>query len=210
MEDLRALQRATSRLGRHRHEAKRARAKTLPPLLAFTDPDRSGDLFALAARLPRGAAIVYRSFGAPDAQVTAWRLRRISWRRGVKLLIGADDALARRVNADGVHLPERLAARIPALRARRWLVTTAAHTPKAAQRALRLGANGVVMSPVLPSNSPSARAPIGVLRLAATVRRLRAPIYALGGVKGSNAARVAATGVVGLAAVEAFAAGPRT
>lgn len=205
MQELSALERATHRLGRKRQDAKRGGAKALPALLAFTDPDRSGDLAALTRRLPRGSALVYRSFGAADAEAVAWRLRQIAWRRGLKLLVGADPALARRVKADGVHVPERLASTLPALRSRQWLLTAAAHSPMAARRALRLGADAVVMSPALPSHSPSAGAPIGLLRLALAVRRLRAPAYALGGIRGNNAARVAATGVVGLAAVEAFA-----
>ncbi|HET9185321.1 MAG TPA: hypothetical protein VFN82_04185, partial [Solirubrobacterales bacterium] len=41
--------------------------KGLPSLLFFTDPVRTPDAEALAERLPRGAAIVFRAFGAPDA-----------------------------------------------------------------------------------------------------------------------------------------------
>ncbi|MFZ3007547.1 MAG: thiamine phosphate synthase, partial [Phenylobacterium sp.] len=85
--------------------------KPLPHLLYFTDPVRTPDPEAVAARLPKGAAIVYRTFGAPDADIVALRLKAIARRRGLKLLIGADESLAARVGADGVHLPERLVSR---------------------------------------------------------------------------------------------------
>ena len=180
-------------------------AKALPGLLAFTDPQRSGDLLALAAQLPRGAALVYRSFGAVDALATARRLRKITWRRGVLLLVGFDSGLARVIGADGVHLPERFLGRLPALSRTGLLLTAAAHSPAAARRALRLGADAVVLSTVMRSASPSAGRPIGILRLARLARTLDGPVYALGGIDAGNARRIAATGVAGLAAVGAFA-----
>lgn len=193
-----ALQRAAAKLG-----SKRAAGKRLPPLLAFTDPHRSGDLFALAARLPRGAALVYRAFGAQDRLEVAQGLRRITWRRGALLIVGADADLARRVHADGLHLPERMAGALPFLRDFR-LTTVAAHSPRAVARALALGADAVVISPVFESNSPSAGRPLGALRTARIVRDTKGAVYGLGGIDGRNAARAAATGLAGLAAVEAF------
>ena len=172
-------------------------------MLAFTDPQRSGDLLALAASLPRGSALVYRAFGAPDRLETAWRLRRVTWRRGVLLIVGADADLARAVRADGLHVPERRAADLPRLRAFR-LLTVAAHSPRAAARGLSLGADAVVISPVFESRSPSAGHTLGVLRAAQWVRGAKGAVYGLGGIDGKNAARAAATGLAGLAGVEAF------
>lgn len=193
-----ALRRAARRLGRNAKSAKR-----LPPLLAFTDPRRSGDLPALAARLPRGAALVYRAFGAADRLETAWALRRITWRRGVLLIIGADVDLARAVRADGLHLPERAGGQASRLRDFR-LLTVAAHSPSALRRGLAFGADAVVLSPILASDSPSAGRPLGVQRTARLVRGAKGAVYGLGGIDGKSAGRVAATGVAGLAAVGVF------
>lgn len=163
---------------------------------------RTPDPEAAAARLPRGSAIVYRAFGAADAQAVALRLKAIARRRGLKLLIGADEALAARVGADGVHLPERLASRARRIRAKHpnWLITAAAHGPRAA----RAQVDAVVVSAIFPSNSPSAGGPLGALRLARIVSAARSPVYALGGVNQTTAARLLATGVVGIAGVEVF------
>lgn len=172
----------------------------LPGLLAFTDPARTPDVEAVASSLKPGEALVYRAFGAPEAPAVARRLRKITARRGVLLLIGADIALARKVRADGVHLPERLAHRASALRrARRdWIVTVAAHSPRAA----RMEADAAVVSAIFPSRSPSAGAPLGVIRLARMARRTATPLYALGGVNNKTARRLLPAGVIGLAAVE--------
>lgn len=172
----------------------------LPGLLAFTDPARTPDVMALAESLRPGEALVYRSFGATDAEPVARALRRITRRRGVLLLIGADVRLARAVGADGVHLPERMAYRAPALRRARprWLVTIAAHSPRAA----RVAADAAVVSAIFPSRSPSAGRPLGVLRLAQIARRTATPVYALGGINNKTARRLLPAGVVGIAVVE--------
>jgi thiamine-phosphate pyrophosphorylase len=61
-----------------------------------------------------------------------------------------------------------------------------------------------VVSAIFPSNSPSAGAPIGPLRLARLVRAAGGPIYALGGINDKTARRLLPAGLVGLAAVEAI------
>jgi thiamine-phosphate pyrophosphorylase len=172
--------------------------------LFFTDPARTPDPEAVARTLPRGAAIVYRHFGAPGAEAQARRLQAIARARGLKLLIGADAALAARIGADGVHLPQRLARRAGPLKRARpdWIVTAAAHGLRAAR--VR-GPDAVVVSPALPSRSPSAGKPLGAVRLAILVRAAHRPVYALGGVTNETARRLIDAGLVGLAAVEGLA-----
>ncbi len=178
----------------------------MPALLFFTDPRRTPDPAAVAARLPRGAAIVYRHFGAADAEAQARRLEAIARARGLKLLIGQDAALAARIGADGVHLPERLARLAPALKRAHpgWIVTSAAHSLAAAKASL---ADAVVLSVALPSQSPSAASvrALGPIRLAARVRAAGRPAYALGGINNKTARRLLDAGLVGLAAVEGLA-----
>jgi thiamine-phosphate pyrophosphorylase len=178
--------------------------KGLPTLLFFTDPTRTPDVEAIAAGLPRGAGVVFRAFGAPDAADRARRLRAIARARGLLLLIGADADLARRVDADGVHLPERLAGRARRLKGVNpgWIVTAAAHSLTAARRARAAGADAVVVSPVFASNSPSAGAPIGPVRLALLVRQAGGPVYALGGINDRTARRLKGAGLAGIAAVD--------
>jgi thiamine-phosphate pyrophosphorylase len=180
--------------------------KPLPPLLFVSDPDRTPDPAAIARRLPRGAGVVFRAFGSPDAGPRAKALAAITRDRGVVLLVGADEGLAVSTGAQGLHLPERLAARLPRLRARhpRRLITAAAHSPLAIRKAARLGADAVLFSAIFESRSPSAGRPIGPVRLAAIARAAPVPVYALGGVDVKNARRLVASGVVGIAAVDAF------
>lgn len=187
------------------------RGKPLPNLLFFTDPARTPDPEGVAERLPPGAAVVFRAFGAPDAAEQGARLREITRRRGLGLLVGADEGLALGIDADGLHLPERLSADLARLRAAHpdWLITLAAHGEAAARRGAAAEADALVASPVFPSRSPSAGAPLGVEGLERIVRAVRTPVYALGGVNAATAARLANTGIVGIAAVEALSASSR-
>jgi len=184
-----------------------ARGVTLPSLLFFTDPARVPDPTTVAERLPRGAGIVFRAFGAPDAVEQGRRLRAIANERGLLLLVGAHANLADGIGADGLHMPERLAADIPRLRAEhaRYLITVAAHDLGAMQAAERAGADAIVVSPVFPSNSPSAGEPLGLKGLEDLIAATPLPVYALGGVRARTVTQLIGGGLVGIAAVEALA-----
>jgi thiamine-phosphate pyrophosphorylase len=199
--DLARLQRIARTLSRAARARKPHRDLKLPAIILVTDPERTPDPVALANRLPRGAAIIYRAFGQKGARKTARRLAAVARRRGLVLLIGAD---AVRIAGAGVHLPERQAHRAGALKRARpgILVTAAAHSLTAAICARRAGADAVLLSSVFRSKSPSAGRPLGPVRFAALVRAAGLPVYALGGVKTKNAPRLMSSGAAGLAMVE--------
>jgi thiamine-phosphate pyrophosphorylase len=177
-------------------------ANPLPRLLFLTDPDRTPDPDAIVETLPPEVGVIYRPFGAPDAVDRGRHLVAIARRRGLTLLAGADPELALAIGAAGLHLPERLADRLPALRAAHpeWILTAAAHGPEA----IRAEADALLVSPVFPSNSPSAGGPLGVEAFTALVAASKAPVYALGGVTAATAPLLADTGAAGLAGIEAF------
>lgn len=151
--------------------------------------------------------MIYRAFGRADAEAVGHALRRATRKAGVILLVGADPRLARRIHADGVHLPQRLAHLAPRLRKARpdWLVTAAAHDGAALLRAQGFGADAVLVSAVFTSRSPSAGEALGPVRFESLVRRAKSPVIALGGINAPAAGRLRLSAAAGLAAVEAFA-----
>ena len=174
----------------------------LPPLLFFTDPERTTRPWETAARLPAGSGVVFRHFGRADAKDTALRLREATARRDVLLLIGLDAELAERVGADGVHLPERALdqARALSLAQPNWSLTGAAHGLAALEHATDLDA--VVISPVFQaSGASSVKPPLGVEGLRGLVTASDRPVYALGGIDGGNARSLIGSGACGLAGV---------
>ena len=197
-----ALAGTAARLGRAARRRKPA-ARALPSLYFLTDPDRTPDPARVMRRLPGGAAVIFRPFGRPDALRDAAALRALAHSQGLVFLVGADAGLAARLAADGVHLPERLMGLAPRLRRGhpRWLITGAAHGPRALARAARLGLDAAVLSVVFASQSPSAARAMGPRRFAALARAARLPVIALGGVDDRTARRLIGSGAHGLAAI---------
>lgn len=168
-------------------------------MLVFTDPERSGDIEALAGAVPAGWALVFRHFGARNAAEMAEKLRLITRRAHVRLLIGADAELAASVGADGVHWPE---AKVRA--ARKWsgrfaLSTMSAHTASLLDLPAGSSVQARVLSTVFESESRSAGVAMGALKLRQVAGKTAAPLYGLGGINAQNAACVATS--CGLAGV---------
>lgn len=179
----------------------------LPPLLFFTDPARTPRPWETAARLPAGSGVVFRSFGAADARETGLRLREATRRRDGLLLIGLDPELAETVEADGVHLPERVLNRAAELAAARpgWRITGAVHSAEALAGAD--GLDAAVLSPVFRAGGASAGRPaLGVEGFADLARTATVPVYALGGLDAGNARAMIGSGACGLAGVSAIRA----
>jgi len=193
------------RRARQRKSSSRA-GRAAPHLWFLTDPARTPDPVEAIAALPRGAVVVYRTFGAPDRLAVARELRRITRGLGLKLLIGRDWRLAAAVGADGVHLPQRLMGMGPRLRRARphWLISAAAHDAAAIVAASRMGLDALLVSAVFPSRSPSAGRALGPVRFAALTARSRVPVIALGGVNDATAVRLRSGKAAGLAGVDSL------
>ena len=205
--DAEILWEAACVLARDAAKVSRARGRAgpdLPPLLFFTDPDRTPRPWETAARLPAGSGVVFRHFGRADALGTAQRLRAVTLDRGVRLLIGLDAGLAGAVGADGVHLPERALDRAEALAVARpdWIITGAAHSRPVLETP---GLDAFVVSPVFPAGGASAERPaLGLKALSEWVGAAPCPIYALGGIDGANAQALVGSGACGIAGVSAI------
>ena len=201
-DDARALWDAATALNRAAAAVSPSVAR-LPPLLFFTDPDRTSRPWETAARLPAGSGVVYRAFGAADAIQTGRRLREATRGAGVKLLVGRDADLAEVLEADGLHLPEREArqARSVGRAHPDWLLTAAWH----GGRPMTEGLDALVLSPVFPAGGASAVKPaLGVAEFGRWIRDVDLPVYAMGGIGPDNVASLTGSGACGLAGVEAI------
>lgn len=188
-------------------------AAALPVLLLMTDEARTPDPVAAIRRLPRGSAVVFRHYGAAGrAGLARAGLARAlvaaAKRRGVSVLIAGDARLAAATGASGLHLPEHMARRGPGPW-RAWLkkgaiITAAAHSPGAICRAMRAGADAVLLAPVFATASHPGRLALGPLRFARFARASPLPVFALGGITAENWRRLAASGAAGLAGIGGF------
>ena len=171
----------------------------LPRVLVMTDPRRP----VPHLDWPGEVGVIYRHFGATDRVRVAEALREATWARGHRLLIGADPELAVAVGADGVHFRRSADLSEAALwRARvpEWLITAAGVKPGPQGGPISV-LDGLLVSSVFASASPSAGTPIGLEGLKEASGQ-PVPVYALGGVSARNVDSLRATGIAGVAGVD--------
>ena len=176
----------------------------LSPLIFMTDPERVSDVIKASEKMPGGTAIIYRHFGSAHKFVDAEALRHVTFQREQKLLIGDDPELAIEVGADGVHF--RRDAKIEAAtlwrqRCPDWLISMAGIKSGGYQSNLSV-LDGLLVSSVFSSQSPSAGKPIGVEQFSQTVNNLPVPVFALGGINKDTAPKLLGSGAAGIAGIE--------
>lgn len=185
----------------------------LSPLVLMTDPSVHTNIVDIARAMPKGAAIIYRHFGAQNFEAIAAELRHVTFARGQQLLIGNDPELAINCGADGVHFTRDAALTAPMLWRERcpdWLISMAGIKETDGPDAMGDGdyidyggdlsvLDGLLVSSVFASESSSAGKPIGVKRLLSIAAVLGAPIYALGGVNERTAEALEGCGLSGIA-----------
>ena len=188
-----------------------SRPRALPSFLLATDAARCPDPLALISALPPDAGVIYRHYGHPGRDALAGEVAALCRRRRLPLLVADDLALALRVRAQGLHLPQwRLGqgdalGNLSALRRpyKGFCVTVSAHSLASLARAAQLPVDAVLLSPAFATASHPERAPIGAARMAAWSRRCgrQVAIYALGGMDAPARRRLQNCLLAGTAAV---------
>jgi thiamine-phosphate pyrophosphorylase len=147
-----------------------------------------------------------REKGLPDAALLALVRDVQSAVAGgaTRVLVNGRPDVAVAAGAAGVQLPEEGLPVADVRRAFPALVLGAScHSLAAARRAEEGGADFVVLGPIFPTPGKEARS-LGAEALSEVAAALRVPVYAIGGVDASNAARAVAAGARGLAAIRLF------
>ena len=183
-------------------------ALRLPDFYAITHAWEIGaaaQLATLDAALRKGLKLVQlREVALPAAERAAFCRAAVDlcWRHAAQVLINGDDALARQLAADGVHLP---AAALMSLAARPDfpLVAASCHTADELAQAARLGLDFAVLGPVAPTATHPGQAGIGWDGFAMRAQGSPLPIYGLGGLTAEDLPAALAAGAQGIAAIRA-------
>ena len=117
-----------------------------------------------------------------------------------------------RITYSGVHADSRMLmtlseGKVSALRSNtedKMLLSASCHTAGELERAVQLGADFVVLSPVQKTMSHPDMEPIGWQKFSEMVRNVQIPVYALGGVSESDIAAAWSHGGQGVAAISAY------
>lgn len=144
------------------------------------------------------SAVILRDYAHPDRLGLARALRRTARRWGHIFLVAGDAALARRVRADGLHMPEALlrGSVVQGLP----VISTACHSRRALIRAHRLGVPLKLTSPVFDSASDGGKTGMGIHRAARMIWDVPGAT-ALGGVTPVTAKALKSLGFSGCAAI---------
>jgi thiamine-phosphate pyrophosphorylase len=170
----------------------------------MTDEKRLSDPLQAALQLPAGTAIILRQTDAKIRASLARALAKISHQRRLILLIAGDAALAARIRAHGLHLPDiraREAAHWRALHPS-WLITVAAHSAHGLAVAGLSRADAALLAPAFTTLSHKERPPLGVPRFRLMAARAAVPVYALGGINAANVGRFKDAPLAGVAAID--------
>jgi thiamine-phosphate pyrophosphorylase len=169
----------------------------LPTLWLFTDARAAVDI----STLPRGAGVVIRHYDHPQRDIFVRALVRAGHARGLTMLVAGDVQLAQASGADGVHLPEYQLRHIRRPH-KNFIITAAAHSARALSRARR--ANGIFLSPLYATRSHPHILPLGAVHAARLIRRVKQPVFALGGITPQKARQLVPLGFAGLAAIDGW------
>jgi thiamine-phosphate pyrophosphorylase len=173
-----------------------------------------GEEFDIVVQAMEGGArlIQYRDKTATRRQMydRAMRLRKLTQAHGAILIINDQIDLACAVGADGVHLGQD---DLPIFSARkmmghRAIIGVSTHGVAEAERAETDGADYIGLGPIFATTTKiTGMAPIGVTMIAEVRKRVRLPIYAIGGIHLSEAETVIASGATGVAVISALSGG---
>lgn len=186
------------------HARKLMAAAGVDQLIFMTDGARAANPERVVKRLPKGAMVILRDYDHADRLALAKMLRRACRAAGCLFLVAGDARLARRVGADGLHLPEYMVGRSHAGIYGFPLVTAACHSRRALQKAAAAGADLALVSPVFATDSHPDAAVLGVQGFAKLVRGAPLPIAALGGVNHSTAKKLRGLNIAAIAAISAL------
>lgn len=185
------------------------KALRLPRTMGITQAAEIGvevQLDALERALAGGLRLVQvREATLPDAAREAFAraaLARVRAHGGL-LVVNEDEVLARRIGADGVHLPAR---RLMAVQARPDFpgVGASCHDRAELERAAALELDYALLGPVQPTLTHPGQAGMGWEGFASTAAGLPLPVFALGGLAADDMERARDAGAHGIAAIRAI------
>jgi len=173
-------------------------------LIFLTDSKRMPDPAAAVKRLPPGSMVILRDYDSADRFALAFKLRRACRLARCWFLVAGDAQLARRVRADGLHLPEHMLGGRRADRHGFALVTAACHSRRALRLAACSGVDVALVSPVFATTSHPDATPLGTRGLSRLIRGAKIPVAALGGVNLQTAKSLRGQNITAVAAISAL------
>jgi 8-oxo-dGTP diphosphatase len=182
------------------------RALQLPFEYAITHAGDIGvaeQLSRLDKRLAQGLRLIQvreKGMHAPALEHFTQSVLAKARPQGAQVLINSDLELARRLDADGVHLTAAQLSRLERRPALRWCAASC-HSAEELARAAQLGVDFAVLGPVQVTPSHPDSIPLGWEGFTALARGASLPVFALGGMQSDDLKTAWRCGAQGIAMV---------
>jgi len=180
----------------------------LSPLIFLTERKRFKNIFETLQSIPSQTLVIIRDYDLSPLERLKYsqKIIGVCRKRGIKVLVGKDPLLARSLQADGLHIPEKLLKPLSNWRQKEpgWLFTTSCHSRRGLERIQNTQIDAVLLSPIFPTQSHPNSKTLGseILKEMSLISTL--PIYALGGINESNIKDIRQANIVGVAGIEMF------
>ena len=180
----------------------------LPAAFYFTDETRTHSVIETITQLPANTGVIFRHYTTPNRRKLGQEIADICKKQGLFLAVAGDPRLAVQLEADALHLPERLISRVPRIRAQysHLAISCACHTQISLKAAENLGADLAFLSPIYKTVSHIGTQPLGIHNAARWIKDMSIPVYALGGINSSRFNQLTNAGFSGFGAISLFKA----
>ena len=178
-------------------------ALALPPIYAISNAAKMGEsafLLALEKQLKNGLKLIQlrEHLSEPISIGLSEQVISLVHEYGAKVLLNGDLALARKLGADGVHLPSAELLKLTQKPAD-LMVAASCHNALELAYAQKLGLDFVVLSPVKPTKSHEGVEVLGWQKFAQLIENIEIPVYALGGMTPQDLPQALSCGARGVA-----------
>lgn len=159
---------------------------TLPARFFLTDQERRPDPMPSIAGLAKGTGVIFRHYKTPGREGLAKKVAVLCREKNLVLLVAGDPALAKKINASGIHLPSWALNSPPPDLNPDWLISASAHNLPEIRAGEKAGASVLLLGPVFKTKSHPDRKTLGLKGFHNLARKTSLYVYAIGGVAEEN------------------------
>jgi len=186
-----------------------------PPVL-FTDRKKISNFEKVIENLPKNSAIIIREYdlNKKDREDFARKIVTFARPKGLKIIVGKDFSLARKIKADGIHFSDFDKLPLQFLKKKsfpkKFIFSFACHSEKSFLKSHQFQPNLIFITPIFPTTSHAGTKTLGLKNLAKITFKKRNPhyfaphIYALGGISSNNIKSLTKFNLSGFGAIDLF------
>lgn len=183
-----------------------------PPFF-FTDLRKIPDIEKTIKNLPKNSHIIIREYNLDknSREVFAKKVSALARARSLKIIVGKDFELARKIKADGIHFSDFDNLPIQFFKQKsfpkKFIFSFASHSYKSFLKAQKTKADLIFISPIFATTSHLNSPSFGINNLRKIVAKNKKPnqiIAALGGVKSDNIKILRKLKIISFGAIDLF------